>query len=168
MTITRSGMTPEAIKELINRRVEEAIAAHEEARNANALETENQIQNGSDGDNGNDGNGNGGNGNGRNENPNENGRGLSDNIQGNVIAAEPTRLQDAVQIANNLMDQKLKGYVVKNAKNKRILEVNKRDNHGQQPPFKIPNVRGQNIARAYTAGNNEKKPYNGLLPFCNK
>ncbi|GKE53973.1 putative reverse transcriptase domain-containing protein, partial [Tanacetum coccineum] len=33
----------------------------------------------------------------------------------NVIAAEPTRLQDAVRIANNLMDQKLKGYAMKNA-----------------------------------------------------
>ncbi|GJV04623.1 putative reverse transcriptase domain-containing protein [Tanacetum coccineum] len=32
--------------------------------------------------------------------------GLPDNIQGNVIAAEPTRLQDAVRIANNFMDQK--------------------------------------------------------------
>ncbi|GJT92680.1 putative reverse transcriptase domain-containing protein [Tanacetum coccineum] len=41
--------------------------------------------------------------------------GLPDNIQGNVIAAEPTRLQDAVRIANNLMDQKLKGYAVRNA-----------------------------------------------------
>ncbi|GJT22415.1 putative reverse transcriptase domain-containing protein [Tanacetum coccineum] len=40
--------------------------------------------------------------------------GLPDNIQGNVIAAEPTRLQDAVRIANNLMDQKLKGYAVRN------------------------------------------------------
>ncbi|GKG22767.1 reverse transcriptase domain-containing protein [Tanacetum coccineum] len=30
--------------------------------------------------------------------------GLSDNIQGNVIAAEPTRLQDVVRKANNLMD----------------------------------------------------------------
>ncbi|GJV27118.1 hypothetical protein Tco_1383566 [Tanacetum coccineum] len=39
--------------------------------------------------------------------------GLPDNIQGNVIADEPTRLQDVVRIANNLMDQKLKGYVVK-------------------------------------------------------
>ncbi|GKF33080.1 hypothetical protein Tco_0106280 [Tanacetum coccineum] len=80
MTITRSGMTPEAIEELINRRVEEAMAAYEEARDANALEAENQRKNGSDGDNGNGGNGNGGNGNGgngngRNENPNENGRG---------------------------------------------------------------------------------------------
>ncbi|GJW47416.1 putative reverse transcriptase domain-containing protein [Tanacetum coccineum] len=36
--------------------------------------------------------------------------GLPDNIQGNVITAKPTRLQDAIRIANNLMDQKLKGY----------------------------------------------------------
>ncbi|GJR67785.1 hypothetical protein Tco_0013850 [Tanacetum coccineum] len=63
-------MTPEAIKELINRRVEEALAAHEATRAANALEAENQSQNGSDGGNGNGENGNGGNG-----NPNENGRG---------------------------------------------------------------------------------------------
>ncbi|GJS78334.1 putative reverse transcriptase domain-containing protein [Tanacetum coccineum] len=34
--------------------------------------------------------------------------GLLDNIQGNEIAAEPTRLQDAVRIANNLKDQKVK------------------------------------------------------------
>nr|GEY91940.1 reverse transcriptase domain-containing protein [Tanacetum cinerariifolium] len=45
--------------------------------------------------------------------------GLLDNIQGNVITAKPTRLQDAIRIANNLMDQKLKGYAIKNAKNKR-------------------------------------------------
>nr|GEV94602.1 hypothetical protein [Tanacetum cinerariifolium] len=45
--------------------------------------------------------------------------GLSDSIQGNLIAAEPVRLQDAIRIANNLMDQKLKGYAIKNAKNKR-------------------------------------------------
>nr|GEY99402.1 putative reverse transcriptase domain-containing protein [Tanacetum cinerariifolium] len=45
--------------------------------------------------------------------------GLPDNIQGNVIAAERTRLQDVVHMDNNLMDQKLKGYAMKNAKNKR-------------------------------------------------
>ncbi|GJX39659.1 hypothetical protein Tco_0252962, partial [Tanacetum coccineum] len=65
MTITHSGTTPEAIEELVNRRVEEALGAYEEARAANALEAKNQSQNGSDGDNGNGGNG----------NPNENGRG---------------------------------------------------------------------------------------------
>ncbi|GKA72334.1 putative reverse transcriptase domain-containing protein [Tanacetum coccineum] len=46
--------------------------------------------------------------------------GLPDNIQGNVIAAEPTRLQDAIRVANNLMDQKLKGYA-RNAENNRRL-----------------------------------------------
>ncbi|GKA15402.1 putative reverse transcriptase domain-containing protein, partial [Tanacetum coccineum] len=75
MTITCSGMTPKAIEELVNRRMEEALAAYEEARAANALEAENQSQNGNDGDNGNGGNGNGRNGNGGNRNPNENGRG---------------------------------------------------------------------------------------------
>ncbi|GJZ16677.1 putative reverse transcriptase domain-containing protein [Tanacetum coccineum] len=61
---------------------------------------------------------------------------LLDNIQGNVIATEPTRLQDVIHIANNLMDQKSKGYAVKNAENKRRLDNNKRDNRGQQPPIK--------------------------------
>ncbi|GKD22929.1 hypothetical protein Tco_1224632 [Tanacetum coccineum] len=41
MTITRSGMTPEAIEELVNRRVEEALVAYEGTRAANALEAEN-------------------------------------------------------------------------------------------------------------------------------
>ncbi|GKB71632.1 hypothetical protein Tco_0933044 [Tanacetum coccineum] len=88
--------------------------------------------------------------------------------QGNVIAAEPTRLQDAVRIANNFMDQKLKGYAVKNDENKRRLEVNQRDNYGQQPPFKRQNVGSQNVVRAYTAGNNERRVYNGAFPLCNK
>nr|GEU35467.1 hypothetical protein [Tanacetum cinerariifolium] len=94
--------------------------------------------------------------------------GLPDNIQGNVIAVEPIRLQDAVQIANNLMDQKLKGYAVKNAENKIRLKVKQRDNRRQQPPFKRPNAGGQNVARAYTTGNNERKSYNGSLPLYNK
>ncbi|GJR63472.1 putative reverse transcriptase domain-containing protein [Tanacetum coccineum] len=68
--------------------------------------------------------------------------GLPDNIQGNVIAAGPTKLQDAIRIANNLMDQKLKGYA-RSAENKRRLENNPRDNRGKQPVFKRQNVGGQ-------------------------
>nr|GEV98881.1 reverse transcriptase domain-containing protein [Tanacetum cinerariifolium] len=80
MTNTRSSMTPEAIEDLVNRRVEEVLAAYEATRAANALEAENQSQNGSDDDNGNDGNRNGGdenvgNRNGRNRNLNEDNRG---------------------------------------------------------------------------------------------
>ncbi|GJR29633.1 hypothetical protein Tco_1105865 [Tanacetum coccineum] len=62
--------------------------------------------------------------------------GLPDNIQGNVIAVEPTRLQDVVRIANNLMDQKLKGYAVRNAEKKWRLHNNYGNNRGQQPPHK--------------------------------
>ncbi|GJY13785.1 putative reverse transcriptase domain-containing protein [Tanacetum coccineum] len=259
MTITRSSITPEAIEELVNRQVEEVLAAYEATRAANAFEAEIQSQNGSDiangngrdgnGGDGNGGDGNGGNGNGGNKNPNENNRGarpvarectyqdfmecqplnfkgtaltwwsshkrtigtdaafamtwrelmklmaevycprteiqkmeselwnltmknndlaaytqrfqelnmmctkmvpeeedrveefirgFPDNIQGNVIAAEPTRMQDA------------------------------RDNRGQQPPNKRQNVGGQNVARAYTDANNERRVYNGPLPLCNK
>ncbi|GKA64329.1 putative reverse transcriptase domain-containing protein, partial [Tanacetum coccineum] len=66
--------------------------------------------------------------------------GLPDNIQGNVIAAEPTKLQDAIRIANNLMDQKLKGYA-RSAKNKR-----------------------RNGGQCFTtAGNNEKKGVVGSI-----
>nr|GEV03521.1 hypothetical protein [Tanacetum cinerariifolium] len=69
-----------AIEELVNRRVEETLAAYKATHAANALEAESQSQNDSDGDNKNDGNGNGengnyGNGNGGNGNPNENDRG---------------------------------------------------------------------------------------------
>ncbi|GKE22949.1 hypothetical protein Tco_1434461, partial [Tanacetum coccineum] len=93
--------------------------------------------------------------------------GLPDNIQGNVIVAKPTRLQDAIRVANNLMDQKLKGNA-RNAENKRRFENNSRDNRGQQPSFKRQNVRGQNVARAYMARNNERKGYVRSFPYCNK
>nr|GEW01510.1 reverse transcriptase domain-containing protein [Tanacetum cinerariifolium] len=95
-------------------------------------------------------------------------RGLPDNIQGNVIAAKPTRLQDAIRIANNLMDQKLKCYVLKNAKNKRRFDNNQKDNRIQQPPYKRQNVGGQSVASAYTTGSNEKKGYAGPFPYYNK
>ncbi|GJV29315.1 hypothetical protein Tco_1385763 [Tanacetum coccineum] len=48
------------------------------------------------------------------------------------------------------------------------LEVIKETPHGQPTTFKRPNVGGQNVARAYTAGNNERKSYNGPFPHSNK
>nr|GEU32799.1 hypothetical protein [Tanacetum cinerariifolium] len=93
MTITRSSMTPEAIKELVDRRVEEASAAYEATRDVNALEAESQSQNGSDSDNGNGRNGNGKNRNGRNGNgKNRNGRngnGGNENLNENDRGARP-------------------------------------------------------------------------------
>ncbi|GJR06538.1 putative ribonuclease H-like domain-containing protein [Tanacetum coccineum] len=86
---------------------------------------------------------------------------------GNVIAAEPIKLQDAIRIVNNLMDQKLKGYA-RSAKNKRRLDNHLRDNRGQQQVFKRQNVGGQNVARTYTAGNNEKKEPGHFRKDCPK
>ncbi|GKC06981.1 ribonuclease H-like domain-containing protein [Tanacetum coccineum] len=75
MTVTSSGMTLEAIEELIIWRVKEALTAYEVTRTANALEAESQSQNGNENDNRNGGDGNGGDGSGGNGNPNENNRG---------------------------------------------------------------------------------------------
>ncbi|GJV83571.1 reverse transcriptase domain-containing protein [Tanacetum coccineum] len=63
MTITRSGMTPKAIEELISRRVEETLVAQEANHDAGLID-ENQSQNGDDNDNESGGNGNHGNNNG--------------------------------------------------------------------------------------------------------
>ncbi|GJV57636.1 putative reverse transcriptase domain-containing protein [Tanacetum coccineum] len=150
------------VEKLVARRVAEELEAREAARTLEPLNENGDELEGDNGGNGNDnggnGNGNGGNGNGNGGNGNGNGNGnrngnhdrsgkvnggLPDNIQGNVIAANPTRLQDAIRIANQLMDKK-------------------------QPPFKRQNTSGQNVARAYTAGNNERKGYAGPLPYCNK
>nr|GEZ91463.1 putative reverse transcriptase domain-containing protein [Tanacetum cinerariifolium] len=94
--------------------------------------------------------------------------GLPDNSQGNVIVADPARLRDAIRIANYLMDKKLQGYAARSTENKRRMESNPRDNRRQQPSFKRQNTTGQNIARAYTVGNNERKGYVASLSYCNK
>ncbi|GJY88970.1 hypothetical protein Tco_0503598, partial [Tanacetum coccineum] len=89
--------------------------------------------------------------------------GLPDSIQGNVSSSKPTRLQEAIEIANSSMDQKVCVYAARQAKNKRRMDNNPRDNHAQQPPYKR-----QNVARAYTARPSKQKEYAGTLPLCNK
>nr|GEY36136.1 hypothetical protein [Tanacetum cinerariifolium] len=67
------------------------------------------------------------------------------------MSAEPTRLQDAIRLANSLMDQKLKGYAFRSAENKKV-KSNQRYNCTQQPQFMRQNVGGSKVARAYTSG----------------
>ncbi|GJX42874.1 putative reverse transcriptase domain-containing protein [Tanacetum coccineum] len=91
--------------------------------------------------------------------------GLPDMIQGSVMASKPKTMQEAIEIANDLMDQKVCIFANRQAKNKRKLDDNSRNNQNQQQPFKK-----QNIARAYTTGPGEKKVYGGskpLYPKCN-
>ncbi|GJX99672.1 putative reverse transcriptase domain-containing protein, partial [Tanacetum coccineum] len=173
MTNTRSGTTPAAIEELINRRVAESLEAREANRNLGL---------GNDNDEGGNGNGDG-NGNG---NHNENDRDARPVVREctyqDFMKCQPLnfkgtegvvglirwfeKMETVFHISN--CPEKYQVYAMKNVENKRRLEVNQRYNRGQQPPFKRQNVGGQNVARAYTAGNNERRVYNGSLPLCNK
>ncbi|GJW93282.1 putative reverse transcriptase domain-containing protein [Tanacetum coccineum] len=86
--------------------------------------------------------------------------GLPDNIHGNVTSARPKTLDDAIELANDLMDQKLRTYAERQNDNKRKAADSLRNN--QQPHKK------QNVARVYTAGPGEKKAYTRNLPLCTK
>ncbi|GJV22311.1 putative reverse transcriptase domain-containing protein [Tanacetum coccineum] len=71
--------------------------------------------------------------------------------EGNVIAAESTRLQDVVRMANNLMDQKLKGYAMKNVKNKRKFDNSQKSGVGK--------ARGE----AYMLGGGDANPDSNVV-----
>ncbi|GJW41603.1 putative reverse transcriptase domain-containing protein [Tanacetum coccineum] len=130
-------MTRETVNELISRRVAEALEAHDAARNLELLVEgggDQEDENGDDYEGGNEGvNGNGNGGGNVMEKIMEMVTGTEEEMvitldvlclllerQG-VITAEPTRLQDVIRVANNLMDQKLKGYA-RSAENKRLFD----------------------------------------------
>ncbi|GJU20478.1 putative reverse transcriptase domain-containing protein [Tanacetum coccineum] len=90
--------------------------------------------------------------------------GLPDNIYGNVKSARPKTLDETIELANDLMDQKLRTYAERQSDNKRKADDSSRNNHGhQQQPFKR-----QNVAKVYNIGTGERKPYGGSLPKCTK
>nr|GEV70636.1 hypothetical protein [Tanacetum cinerariifolium] len=91
-------------------------------------------------------------------------KGLPDNIYGSVKASKPKTLDETIELANDLMDQKLHTYVQRQTSNKRKADDSFRNNHGhqQQTPKR------QNVAKVYNMGTGEKKPYSGNLPKCTK
>ncbi|GJX60782.1 putative reverse transcriptase domain-containing protein [Tanacetum coccineum] len=63
--------------------------------------------------------------------------GLPDNIYRNVKPARPKMLDETIELANELMDQKLRTYAERQSDNKRKANDSSRNNHGhQQQPFK--------------------------------
>nr|GEV79354.1 putative reverse transcriptase domain-containing protein [Tanacetum cinerariifolium] len=88
--------------------------------------------------------------------------GLPDNIHGNVMSAKHKTLNKTIELANELMDKKLRTYAEMQNGNKRKADDSSRNNQQQQPHKK------QNVVRAYTAGPGEKKIYTGDLPLCTK
>ncbi|GJR81023.1 putative reverse transcriptase domain-containing protein [Tanacetum coccineum] len=104
-------------------------------------------------------------------------------VKGNDLTAYTRRFEELVMLCTRMVpdkDEKVERFIgglpkniqgngyARNAENKRRFDNNLRDNHGQQTPFKWQNVGGQNVARAYTTRNNEKRGYVGSFPYCNK
>nr|GFA52623.1 hypothetical protein [Tanacetum cinerariifolium] len=72
------------------------------------------------------------------------------NIHGNVMSARPKTLDETIELANDLIDQKLRTYAERQNENKSKTNDSLRNN--QQQPHKK-----QNVARAYTDGPGKKK-----------
>ncbi|GJR37861.1 putative reverse transcriptase domain-containing protein [Tanacetum coccineum] len=79
--------------------------------------------------------------------------GLPDMIQGSVVASKPKTMQEATEMASELMDKKINTIAERQAENKRKFENTSRNNQNQQ---RQENKR-QNTGRAYTARSGDKK-----------
>ncbi|GJU75605.1 putative reverse transcriptase domain-containing protein [Tanacetum coccineum] len=90
--------------------------------------------------------------------------GLPDMIHGSVVASKLKTMQDAVEIATELTDKKIRTFVELQTESKRKFEGTSRNTQNQQQQ---QNKR-QNTGRAYIAGTGEKKQYGGSKPLCSK
>nr|GEX03703.1 hypothetical protein [Tanacetum cinerariifolium] len=79
--------------------------------------------------------------------------GIPDDIYESVKASKPKTLDETIELANDLMDQKLRTYAERQTDNKRKADDSSRNNHGHQ---QYPSKR-QNVAKVYAVGNAEKK-----------
>ncbi|GJV37505.1 putative reverse transcriptase domain-containing protein [Tanacetum coccineum] len=73
-------------------------------------------------------------------------------------------MQEAVEMATELMDKRVSTIAERQAENKRKFENTSRNNQNQQQQ---QNKR-QNTGQAYTAGNSDRKSYAGSKPLCSK
>ncbi|GJX50659.1 RNA-directed DNA polymerase, eukaryota [Tanacetum coccineum] len=87
--------------------------------------------------------------------------GLPDMIHGSVVPSKPKTMQEAIEMATELMDKKIRTFVERQIENKRKQDDN--NNQAQQQPPKK-----QVVAIAYTVGSGERKEYAGTLSLCNK
>ncbi|GJY91163.1 reverse transcriptase domain-containing protein [Tanacetum coccineum] len=88
--------------------------------------------------------------------------GMPDLIYSSVVASKPKTMQEAIEMATELMDRRINTFAERQAENKRKFEDTPQNNQNQQQ-----NKR-QNTGRAYAAGKGDKKPYEGTKPLCPK
>nr|GEV23388.1 hypothetical protein [Tanacetum cinerariifolium] len=90
--------------------------------------------------------------------------GLPDNIYESVKDSKPKTLDETIELANDLMDQKLHTYVERQSNNKRKADDSFRNNQDHQQQTH----KRKNVTRVYNMGTCERKPYIGNLPKCTK
>nr|GFA29535.1 reverse transcriptase domain-containing protein [Tanacetum cinerariifolium] len=91
--------------------------------------------------------------------------GLPDMIHGSVVASKPKTMQEAIEIATELMDKKIRTFTERETASKRKFENTLRTTRNQQQQH---SNKRQNTGRVYTAASGEKKPYVGSKPLCAK
>ncbi|GJV99943.1 putative reverse transcriptase domain-containing protein [Tanacetum coccineum] len=80
--------------------------------------------------------------------------GLPDMIQGSVVASKPKTMQEATEMASELMDKKINTIAERQAENKRKFENTSRNNQNQQ---RQENKRQIQARAQYPAGSGDKK-----------
>nr|GFC61019.1 hypothetical protein [Tanacetum cinerariifolium] len=90
--------------------------------------------------------------------------GLPDMIHGSVVASKPKTMQEAIEIATELMDKKIRTFAERETASKRKFENTLRNTQNQQQQSN----KRQNTGRVYTAASGEKKQYGGSKPLCAK
>nr|GEV21268.1 putative reverse transcriptase domain-containing protein [Tanacetum cinerariifolium] len=90
--------------------------------------------------------------------------GFPDVIHESVVASRPKMMQEAIEMANELIDKRNNSWAECQVENKRKVNDTFRSNQSQQQQ---QNKR-QNTDRAYTVGSGEKKSYEGSKPLCPK
>ncbi|GJR85268.1 putative reverse transcriptase domain-containing protein [Tanacetum coccineum] len=167
------------LNELRDQAYENSLIYKEKTKRIHDAKIKNRLENGDEqegGNGGNGGNGNGGNGGNGNRGNRENKNGHRNGNHGMNYGGFMPVAREMVPNEEDIVERFIgglpdniqgNGYAARSAENKRRMESNLRDNRGQQPPFKRQNTSGQNVARAYTAGNNERKGYAGPLPYSN-
>ncbi|GJY83534.1 putative reverse transcriptase domain-containing protein [Tanacetum coccineum] len=89
--------------------------------------------------------------------------GLPDMIHGSVVASKPKTMQEATEMAIEVMDKRIRTFADRQTESKRKFEDTSRNTQNQPQHNKR-----QNTGRAYTAGSGNKKQYGGSKPLCPK
>nr|GFC11749.1 hypothetical protein [Tanacetum cinerariifolium] len=92
--------------------------------------------------------------------------GLPDMIYGSVVASKPKTMQEAIEIATELMDKKVLTFAERETASKRKLENTSRTTRNQQQQQQHHSNKRQNTDRVYTTASGGKKQYGGSKPLC--